>query len=85
MEKFLGVDEKKSHATAIGIILLMSIVSSWLYIRNGYFDVKLWALVTAGGVVGGLVGANALDKIPKKWLKIIFGAVIIVTAVKMIV
>lgn len=84
MEKFLNVDEKKSHATAIGIILLMSIVSSWLYIKNGFFDLKLWVLVTAGGVIGGLVGANALDKIPKKWLKIIFGAVILFTAVKMI-
>ncbi len=84
MEKFLDVDEKKSHATAIGIILLMSIVSSWIYIQKGFFDVKLWMLVTIGGVAGGLVGANALDRIPKKWLKIIFGAVIIVTAVKMI-
>ncbi len=85
MEKFLGVDEKKSHATAIGIILLMSLVSSWLYIKNGFFDLKLWALVTAGGAAGGIVGAYALDKIPKKWLKITFGAVITVTAAKMII
>ena len=84
MEKCLDIDEKKSHATAIGIILIMSIVSSFLYIRNGFFDLKLWALVTAGGVAGGFVGANALNKIPKKWLKIIFGAVIAVTAIKMI-
>lgn len=84
MEKFLDVDEKKSHATAIGIILLMSIVSSWIYIKKGFFDVKLWMLVTIGGVIGGAVGANVLDRIPKKWLKIIFGVVIIVTAVKMI-
>lgn len=84
MEKFLGIDEKKSHATAIGIILLMSTASSWLYIKNGFFDLKLWALVTLGGALGGPIGANVLGKISKKWLKIIFGSVIAVTAVKMI-
>lgn len=85
MEKFLDMDEKKSHATAIGIILLMSLVSSFLYIRNGYFDFHLWWMVTLGGVVGGLIGANVLSKISKRWLKIIFGGVIIITAVKMVI
>ncbi len=84
MEKFLDIDEKKSHATAIAIILMMSSVSSFIYIRNGFFDTKLWLWVSLGGVIGGLVGAKLLGRIPKKWLKIVFGAVIWVTAVKMI-
>ena len=84
MEKFLNIDEKKSHATAIGIILIMSLVSSALYIGKGFFDFNIWWRVSIGGVIGGLVGANALNKISKKWLKIIFGAVIIVTAIKMV-
>lgn len=85
MEKFLHVDAKKSHATAIGIILLMSLISSFMYIKRGFFDLRLWMLVTVGGVVGGLIGANALSKIPKRWLKLIFGSVIVITAVKMVV
>lgn len=84
MEKFLGADEKKSHATAIAIILIMSSVSSYLYIRHGFFDFKLWLPTTIGGIFGGLVGAKLLSKIPKKQLKIIFGSVIIITAIKMI-
>ena len=85
MERFLGMDEKKSHATAIAIILMMSVVSSVMYIYKGHFDMKLWLWVTAGGVAGGFVGAKILNRIPKRWLKIGFGAVICVTAVKMIV
>ncbi len=85
MEKFLGIDEKKSHSTAIAIILLMSIVSSVTYVYKGYFDFKLWLFVTLGGTAGGFVGAKLLGKVPKKWLKIVFGGVICVTAVKMIV
>ena len=84
MEKFLDIDEKKSHATAIGVILVYSIVSSVFYIRRGFFDLNIWIWVTLGGVVGGLIGAKALGKISKKLLKIIFGAVIIITSVKMI-
>ncbi len=84
MEKFLDIDEKKSHSTAIAIILLMSIVSSATYIYKGYFNLKLWALVSIGGIAGGFAGAKLLGRIPKKWLKILFGGVICVTAVKMI-
>lgn len=84
MEKFLNMDEKKSHATAIAVILVMSAVSSFFYIRNGYFDFKLWLPVTVGGIVGGAVGAAALSKISVRWLKIIFGTVIGITAFKMI-
>lgn len=84
MEKFLGIDEKKSHATAIAIILMMSLVSSVIYIRNGFFDTKLWLWVSIGGIAGGLAGAKLLGKIPKKWLKIVFGGVISITAIKMI-
>lgn len=84
MEKFLGIDGKKAHATAIAIILMMSLVSSVIYVRQGYFDFKLWLTVSIGGIAGGLVGAKVLDRIPKKWLKIGFGTVIIITATKLI-
>ena len=84
MERFLGIDEKQSHATAILVILMMSAVSAVIYVRQGFFDLKLWMWVSIGGVLGGFVGAKLLKKIPKKWLKIGFGVVIVVTAVKMI-
>ena len=84
MEKFLNIDEKKSHATAIAIVLMMSLVSSATYIYNGFFNLRIWALVSIGGIVGGFVGAKLLGKISKKWLKILFGSVIIITATKMI-
>ena len=84
MEKFLGVEEHKAHATAIPVILIRSIVSSFLYLRRGFFDFRLWLFVSIGGLAGGFVGAKLLKKVPKKWLKIGFGAVICITAVKMI-
>lgn len=84
MELVLKMDEKKSHATAIAVILLMSAVSSFFYIRGGFFDFGLWMPVTIGGIFGGAFGAKLLSRISVRWLKIVFGGVIIVTAVKMI-
>ncbi len=84
MEKFLHIDAKKSHSTAIAIILMLSVVSSVFYIKNGFFDFNILLWVSGGGIVGGLIGAKVLKKIPKKWLKILFGGLIILSAAKMI-
>lgn len=84
LEKFLKIEPKKSHATAVLIILLMSIVSSAVYFFRGAFDFKIWLPITIGGILGGICGGTLLNKISVKWLKIIFGTVISVTALKMI-
>lgn len=84
MEMFLDMDEKKSHATAIAVILLLSAVSSVFYLKHGFFDLKLWIPVTIGGMLGGLVGAKALSRISKSGLKIVFGGIIMITAFKLI-
>lgn len=83
-EKFLNIEEHRSHATAIPVILLFSLVSAFLYVRQGFFDFKIWMYVSIGGIAGGLAGAKFLKRIPKKWLKIGFGAVICITAIKMV-
>ncbi len=84
LEKFLKMPSKTAHGTAVGIILLMSSVSAVIYVMRGQFDVKIWLPVTVGGFIGGFAGGAVLSKISGKWLKIIFGAIISVTAIKMI-
>ena len=41
------------------------------------------AVVSAGGVVGGFVGAKLLNRISGRWLHIIFGAAMLAAAVRM--
>ena len=54
LEKAMKCPVKKSHATAIAIILPISIASAITYIINGYFD---WTSVlsVSGGCVAGAV------------------------------
>jgi uncharacterized membrane protein YfcA len=84
MEKFLGIEDKKAHATAIAVILPLSVVSLFIYGRSVSVDFKTVAAVSIGGVFGGYVGAVFLNKISGKWLHIIFGGFMIAAAMRMI-
>lgn len=85
MEKLLGVEEHKAHATAIAIILPLTLISAGLYIYRGFFDFTLSWQTSLGGVAGALIGAYLLRKIPSGWLKKLFGVFIIFSAVRMVI
>lgn len=84
MERFLGIEEHKAHATAISIILPLSLLSLAIYClkTDVAWSIALWA--SAGGIVGGLVGSKLLSKISGIWLHRIFGLFMLVAAVRMI-
>lgn len=84
MERFMKIEEHKAHATAIAIILPLSILSAFIYLRNVEIMWSTALLVSAGGIAGGYTGAKLLNKISGKWLHKIFGAFMIAAAVRMI-
>ena len=86
MERFLGVEEHKAHATAISIILPLSVLSLLIYLwKTGLgevWEIALWA--SAGGLAGGVVGAKLLRRVSGIWLHRIFGGFMIAAAVRLI-
>lgn len=80
----LGIKEQKAHATAIAIILPLSIISSFVYFRNNLVDWKLTLNVAAGGMIGGYIGARILNKFSDITLRRIFGASMIIAAIRMV-
>lgn len=83
MVLLLKMDEHKAHATAIFIILPLTLVSTWFYIANHYADWSLTLKVTLGGMAGGYIGAKLLERCPAKLLRRIFAAFMILAAVRM--
>jgi len=83
-ERFLDMPTHKSHATVIALILPLSILSAFIYCREIDIEWSNVIAVSAGGIVGGYMGAAMLKKISSKWLNRIFGAFMIVAAVRMI-
>lgn len=80
----LGMDDHKAHATAISIILPLSIISTIIYLSNKSIQLKIALPIAIGGVIGSFIGAKTLNKIPINILRKIFGSIIIYTAIRMI-
>lgn len=80
----LSIDDHKAHATAISIILPLTVVSVFFYIANNYADWGLTYKVMLGGAAGGFIGAKLLGKCPTAWLRRIFGVFMIIAGIRMI-
>ena len=79
---FLKKPIKIAHATAILIILPITLVSAIVYFING--DVVLFRTlaVTSGTVVGGVIGALLMGKLKSKTVGLIFSALMLIAGVK---
>lgn len=84
LEIFLKLDPKKSHATAILIIFVFTLVSLVFYGFSGKLDFWLAIKVSSGGVIGGLLGAKFLNKLSFNSIHKIFGGFMILAAVRMV-
>jgi uncharacterized membrane protein YfcA len=80
----LGMEDHKAHATAISIILPLTIISSFFYISNGYFNWNLTWKVTLGGIAGGYIGARLLNKCPTNILGKVFAVFIAIASIRML-
>ena len=79
----LNLPEKTAHATALTIILPLSIASSIIYITQGGFDFLNLGITTIGVIVGGIIGSILLKKINNKVLRIIFAVIMIIAGIKL--
>lgn len=80
----LEVEEQRAHATAIAVILPLSVISSFVYFNNGLIDWKLTLDVVLGGMVGGYIGAKILNKFSDGMLRKIFGISMIIASIRMV-
>ena len=69
-----GMDEKRAHATAILLILPVSLLSFLLYVWRGFYNASVLIPTALGVTAGGLLGAWLLGKLPSKTVNLIFAA-----------
>lgn len=84
LEKVLSEPTKKAHATAILIILPISVASAITYLIGGYFSLAGTLSVGGGVVAGGVVGALLLKKLPSFVVGVIFALMMIGVGIRMI-
>lgn len=84
LKNMLGFEDRRAHATAILIIAPVCAVSALTYVINGYFSAQLVIPTAIGSVIGGIVGAQLLNKLPEKLINAVFVAVMLVAGVRML-
>ncbi len=80
----LDINENKAHATAIAIILPLSIISSFFYISSGKINWSLTGTVAIGSTIGGYIGSRILNRFKAITLRRIFGISMIAAAIRMV-
>lgn len=86
LEKGLGVEVHKAHATTIAIILPITVLSAFIYLRGTQnIDWLVILYVSIGGIVGGYLGAKFLNRFSGMTLHRLFGIFMIVAAIRMII
>ena len=84
LERFKPLETHKAHATSLAVILPLSIVSAVIYVWGVEVDWPAVGLVSAGGVLGGIIGARLLKKISAGWLNMLFGLFLAAGATRML-
>lgn len=80
----MDIEDHKAHATAISIILPLSLISSFIYFKYDVVDLPLTLKVAIGSVLGALAGSSMLNRISVNVLRKIFGIFMIIAAVRMV-
>lgn len=75
---------KKAHATALLIILPVSIISGLFYLNLDGFDWSLFWQVGVGVLAGGVLGALLLKKASNHFVAILFALVMLGAGVKLL-
>ncbi|HHW56100.1 MAG TPA: sulfite exporter TauE/SafE family protein [Clostridia bacterium] len=79
----LGIEDHKAHATAISIILPITLVSAFVYWENKVVNIPLTINIAIGSTLGGIIGAYFLNKLSIPLLRKIFGIILIIAAIRM--
>jgi len=80
----LEMEDKIARGTAVFCILTMVITSSIFYYRENYINWEIGISCAIGGVIGGIIGAKLLNKIPTKYVRIIFTLFLLYVSIKML-
>lgn len=80
-----GLEQTKAHATAVAVILPLSLISAIGYIAKGEVCLSDSYIYLIPGLVGSVIGSWLLPKIPQKILNKVFSVFMIYAGVRMLI
>lgn len=84
MTFLLKMKTKAAHATALAVILPITIISAVVYFFKGSFDYENGIPSGIGVIAGGVIGAWLLGKLSAKWITRLFAVVMLAAGIKLL-
>lgn len=85
MLRLAGLEPKRAHATALAITMPLSVLSGALYLGGGTLLFADALRFIPAGLLGAVAGGLLLGRIGDRWLRRIFGILILTAAVRLLV
>lgn len=73
MVAFLGFTQHKAHGTSLAVIIPIAIMSAIVYALRGNMNWTLVAAIGSASIMGAIVGAKWMMKVPAHRLRQLFG------------
>jgi uncharacterized protein len=82
---FFGLTQHDAQGTTLALMVPpIGLLAAYTYYKEGHVDLKMAGLICVGFFIGGLLGAQVAGRIDATLLKKLFGAFLLITAVKML-
>ncbi len=81
----VGLTQRQAQGTTLALMVPpIGLLAAWTYYKQGHVDLKIAGLICLGFFFGGLLGAKLAGVVSATMLKKLFGAALLITALKMI-
>ena len=82
LTRWVGLEEKRAFATSVAVVLPLSLVSLGVYALRSGLDLSAAWPYALGGALGGLLSGRLLQRVPARWLRRAFGALLLYGGVR---
>ena len=79
-----GLAAKKSHATSVALIFVLSIATTISYLMGDKLNFEMALQYMPYGIIGAAAGAVLLKRMPNSMLRRVFGVIILLAAVRIL-
>ena len=83
----MGLSQKSAQGTALAVMVPMAMVGAARYMANPKIDISLLrvGLISIGAIIGALIGAAIVSRIPAIVLRRLFAGFLLIVAVRMMI
>jgi uncharacterized membrane protein YfcA len=83
---FFGFSQKMAQGTTLAMLVPpIGLLAAYAYYRHGFVNIHAAIFIIIGFIVGSLIGAHYVVKLPAETVTRVFAVILLVLAIKMLI